>query len=481
MDSGVKVPGGFLALLGRPPRESACECERSNAMQLGPVLSLLTGPVLNDAIKDPANRIAKIVMAEKDDAKVVEELYLAILNRKPTAKEIKIGIEALQGNDEEFARLTAERKKRADAVAEYEKQLPQMVARFEATATRTPTWAPLDAATMKSQGGAIFTKQKDLSILLSDANPVQDTYTITFDTRIAGITGIRLEVMPDKSLPAKGPGRAPNGNFVLQDFSVEYVKQNSKDKPTPVKLLRPQATFSQATFPIANAVDSNPTTGWAVSPQFGKAQTAVFELQNKIGTTEGTTITVKMLQNYGGQHTIGKFRISVTTTRPPILLKGTVPDNIARIVEIPEVQRTAAQQAELVNHVRSLDQELSRLQRVLNEYPVPPSPRDAGGTGFDLGASEQPGVSVQSLNRGLLCPGVRQSFVSCFRQSARRFTPAKTLARRGPSSMTKAPSPRPTSAGKAKAIASPPMHTDAFACRIPLNRSASSPAKPAIA
>src|SRR5436309_1318179 len=65
VDSNVKVPGGFLELLGRPPRESACECERSNAMQLGPVLSLLTGPVLNYAIRDPSNRIAKVVLAEK--------------------------------------------------------------------------------------------------------------------------------------------------------------------------------------------------------------------------------------------------------------------------------------------------------------------------------------------------------------------------------------------------------------------------------
>ena len=67
-------------------------------------------------------------------------------------------------------------------------------------------------AANRPQGGAIFNKQKDFSILLSGTNSPQETYTITFDTKIPDITGIRLEVLPDKSLPAQGPGRAPNGN-----------------------------------------------------------------------------------------------------------------------------------------------------------------------------------------------------------------------------------------------------------------------------
>ena len=40
--------------------------------------------------------------------------------------------------------------------------------------------------------------------------------------------------------------------------------------------------------------------------------------------------------------------------------------------------RTPEQQATLVNHVRSLDQELARLQRAVAEYPAPPSPRVLG-------------------------------------------------------------------------------------------------------
>ena len=125
-------------------------------------------------------------------------------------------------------------------------------------------------------------------------------------------------------------------------------------------------------------MDNNPKTGWAIAPQFAKPNVAVFELQNKIGATEGTTLTVTMLQNFGMQHTIGKFRISVTTSKPPVLLQGTVPENVAKVLDIPKEKRTLEQQGAVVIYVRSIDQELARLQRVRSEYPVPPSPRVLG-------------------------------------------------------------------------------------------------------
>src|SRR5436305_13153826 len=35
LDSNVQLPGGFLQQFGKPPRESACECERSTTLMLG--------------------------------------------------------------------------------------------------------------------------------------------------------------------------------------------------------------------------------------------------------------------------------------------------------------------------------------------------------------------------------------------------------------------------------------------------------------
>src|SRR5262249_37755738 len=88
LDSNVELPGEFLKAFGKPPRESACECERFGGMMLGPVLNLVNGPIVGEALKDPSNRINQLTREIKDDRKLIEEIYLAILNRPPTKKDI---------------------------------------------------------------------------------------------------------------------------------------------------------------------------------------------------------------------------------------------------------------------------------------------------------------------------------------------------------------------------------------------------------
>ncbi len=90
----VEIPDGtvqgndFLALFGRPKRQSACECERSSNLTLSHALNLINGRTLGDAVASPTSRLAKLVESEKDDKKLIEEIYLSCLNRFPTEKEI---------------------------------------------------------------------------------------------------------------------------------------------------------------------------------------------------------------------------------------------------------------------------------------------------------------------------------------------------------------------------------------------------------
>ena len=87
---GMLAEGGsdFLKLFGRPKRESACECERTSNVSLAHALNLINGPVIGGAVADPKNAIAQLVAKEKDDRKVVEEIYYSILNRPPTDAEV---------------------------------------------------------------------------------------------------------------------------------------------------------------------------------------------------------------------------------------------------------------------------------------------------------------------------------------------------------------------------------------------------------
>ncbi len=89
-DSAVAVP--FLDMFGRAPRESPCECERSSEVSLAQTLTLINGPTISDAIAHPQGLIAKLQGQNAAPAAAVEEIYMAALNRQPTATESQQGV-----------------------------------------------------------------------------------------------------------------------------------------------------------------------------------------------------------------------------------------------------------------------------------------------------------------------------------------------------------------------------------------------------
>ena len=80
--------GEFFALFGTPPRESPCECERKGEVSLGQTLNLINGPTIADALLDPNGRVAELIKTGPDDRGIIEEMYLAVLNRPPRHDEI---------------------------------------------------------------------------------------------------------------------------------------------------------------------------------------------------------------------------------------------------------------------------------------------------------------------------------------------------------------------------------------------------------
>ncbi|HEV3025529.1 MAG TPA: DUF1549 and DUF1553 domain-containing protein, partial [Pirellulales bacterium] len=315
-DSGVALADGFLNLFGKPPRESACECERSTGVMLGQALNLVNGPTIAEAIADPNNRITKLVAAEKDNGKVVEEIFMSILCRLPTPQETAAAVAAIQDEREEQV-------KRAAELAAYEReQLPAKQAEWE-KAQSPVVWQVLEPTTLVSAGGAALTKQADGSVLASGTLPATDTYTFTGTTEAVGITGFRLELLPDPSLPANGPGRPPNGNLVLNEFKVAAAPAADANQGQPLVLRNAQADFAQDGFPVTAAIDGNhqSASGWALSPKFGEPHVAVFEAAQNVGAPGGTLLSIMLDQQFD-QHSIGRFRISVTTSPRPVRLAG---------------------------------------------------------------------------------------------------------------------------------------------------------------
>ncbi|HEV3120477.1 MAG TPA: DUF1553 domain-containing protein [Isosphaeraceae bacterium] len=99
-------------------------------------------------------------------------------------------------------------------------------------------WVNLVPVEARSEAGAEIQVQPDHSLSVAGKNADQDTYVITLEADLAGITAFRLEAIPDASLPGGGAGRAADGNFVLSRLSVE-AEPASEKRPAPVgKYLR---------------------------------------------------------------------------------------------------------------------------------------------------------------------------------------------------------------------------------------------------
>ena len=336
-DPAVKPKDGFLDLFGRPPRESSCECERASDMSLGQSLNLVNGPTVAEAIRDPQNTIADLVSVEKDSKKVVEELFVSFLSRLPTEEESTALAKTLDSSDLANADVLGpqDAKALADALATYEAQ------------QTIPEWTQLTPDLVKSTGGATLTQQEDGSILVSGEGPEKDTYTIVALTELTGVTGLRLEVIPDDSLPAKGPGRADDGRFEVSELKVAAVPVKDASAAKGVVLANASDSGADRGKEASKAIDGELNTAWRSG--VGQRQRAVFEFKEDVGGEGGTLLTITLDQQAGKKRTLGKFRLAVTTTKRPVRVLS-VPQAIAAIIKTPKEKRSNEQKAALFKH-----------------------------------------------------------------------------------------------------------------------------------
>ena len=271
-DVGVKLPDGFLGNLGRPARESACECERSNDLQLGPVMALVSGPTVGQALAED-NSLEGLVSQMTDDRELFNELFMRILNRPATDAEINASIDTMAIMEEEHAGMSerlaklerdwkpveaeleskrwakigkaeaalnayvdktrearekaiAEREQKISdaeaALAKYEADLSTHLDAWENSDQLATEWQTLDFSSMKASFGAKLETLDDGSIFASGKNG-RGNYDLDADYYGKTITGIRIEALTDERLPKMGPGRADDGNFVLSELKLRWA------------------------------------------------------------------------------------------------------------------------------------------------------------------------------------------------------------------------------------------------------------------
>ena len=437
-DAGVDVSSGLLASLGRPARESACECERSSDMRLSSVMAMLSGPTVSAAISDPKNAIADLVTRESDDRKLIGELFLRILNRAPTERELKAALATLGRLDgdhksvtsaldakeqEQVPIMTAKAKQReadiADAkktLVDYEKEieprvkeeeskrleklvaaetalqeseekLPARLETWESKLTETnflAAWTRLEPKEMTATGGPKLEKLADGSILASGptGKDNQTDYTLTFDTRVTNITGVMLEVLPHESLTRFGPGRSKDGNFVLTELRLDWLprKAPKAEKENRAEFGDARADFSQPKFEVKGAIDgksdNGTENGWAIGKQGARPHQATFSLKEAIVTTNGATLKFSLRQRFRDTLSIGRCRLYITSSTKP--LEFGLPADVAATVKTPAAARSPDETKGLLDYFRTVvDDDIRKKEQAhfTAKQPLPTDPK----------------------------------------------------------------------------------------------------------
>jgi hypothetical protein len=76
-----------LRIFGRPPRTTACDCERAMDPALPQTLYRMTDQAILQKLRQKSNRVQQLLASKKNDEEMCEELFLATLTRLPSASE----------------------------------------------------------------------------------------------------------------------------------------------------------------------------------------------------------------------------------------------------------------------------------------------------------------------------------------------------------------------------------------------------------
>lgn len=82
-----------LRIFGRPPRTTACDCERTQELALPQTLFRMTDPSLLAKFNQPQGRVQQLARSRLSPEEIVDELFLATLSRYPTAAEKVTAVE----------------------------------------------------------------------------------------------------------------------------------------------------------------------------------------------------------------------------------------------------------------------------------------------------------------------------------------------------------------------------------------------------
>lgn len=427
-DADAGLPDGFLNNLGRPPRESACECERSSELRLGSIMALVSGPTLGSAISDQANSIHDLINKISDDKVMINELFLRVLNRPATDKEIEAAttvmsriqadhvslVQALAEREEWWKQEKPKRQMQLDAeklaaqtalteheaairpereaaekarlervaatqnaIQAFETNVEAKLDEFIAQRRSSTVWQTLQSTSREASNSAVLVAQSDRSIRAS-GSAEKGIYTITTPVAASKVNSLRLEALTASDLPGNGPGLPGNGNFVITEVEVFVGLPDKPDQWRKLKIAKAQTDFDQSGFSAAGMIDDklNDQGGWAVFGATGAEHWAVFSLASPVEFQPGEVLQWKIHQFHEAKdHRLGRFRLSASWHDGELPLG--LPESLASIATLAGPAKNPASLADGIGYLKITSGEIRGLRDQLNRenQPLPEDPQ----------------------------------------------------------------------------------------------------------
>ncbi len=253
-----------------------------------------------------------------------------------------------------------------------------LVSQWEAAGGGREIWQTLNPDLYTPAVSAVLTRLADGSVLSSGPRPDTETYTLTISSPPREVSALRIDLLTDDSLPLKGPGRLDNGNLHLSGVEA-WIFRAGGAAPEKIGFTRALSDFDQTGFAAPTLIDGDPKTSWAIHPRVGEPHHAILKPAAPLTFADGDRLVIALQQLQGGQHILGRFRLSATAAPAESLIALPAAAQAALLTareqRLPE-GRLALAAAVLQERAR---QELSRLPAQVQVYAASAANQAARG------------------------------------------------------------------------------------------------------
>ncbi|MEO5712909.1 MAG: discoidin domain-containing protein [Luteolibacter sp.] len=219
-----------------------------------------------------------------------------------------------------FVLVTVDRPEQAGAPALGSVESASGLTRFLAATAAGAKLPDNELASVRAEGGASFKKRADGTWLIDDAkgehNPAKDDVVLNLRTRNGGQV-LRIDFLPDASLPNGGSGRGVNGNFALNEVMIE-----SDGKPLPVtRAWGSSKEPNSSAMDLIDGVTDQPIRIWNAGANTQQARVLMLAMEKSV--RPGATLKITLLgRSQWNNHVPACLRAAVIDDSPLAVTLG---------------------------------------------------------------------------------------------------------------------------------------------------------------